>query len=90
MIGHQTTGAIEGVVISKVSHERLRVSVNGMPARLAIVLDDGTIVSAGDDVAREAEAVTLNCYRNVLQGKGYLRVLSAPLRPEIVASKRSS
>lgn len=79
MIGQQTTGAIEGVVISKVSHERLRVSVNGKPARLAIVLDDGTIVSAGDDVAREAEAVTLNCYRNVLQGKGFLRVMSLPI-----------
>ena len=83
MIGHQQTGAIEGVVISKVSHERLRVSVNGKPARLAIVLDDGTIVSAGDEVARETEAVTLNCYRNVLQGKGHLRVMSVPLRSQI-------
>lgn len=80
MIGQQATGAIDGVVISKVSHERLRVTVDGKPARLAIVLDDGTIVSAGDEVAREAEAVTLNCYRNVLQGKGFLRVLSAPLK----------
>lgn len=79
MIGQQATGAIDGVVISKVSHERLRVTVDGRPARLAIVLDDGTIVSAGDEVAREAEAVTLNCYRNVLQGKGFLRVLSVPL-----------
>lgn len=79
MIGKQNTGAIEGVVISKVSHESLRVSVNGKPAKLAIVLDDGTIVSAGEDVAREAEAVTLNCYRNVLQGKGFLRVISLPI-----------
>ncbi|WPG35168.1 hypothetical protein [Variovorax sp. EBFNA2] len=79
MIGHQQTGAIQGVVITAVSHEGLRVSVNGKPARLAIVLDDGTVVSAGDDVAREAEAVAVNCYRNQLQGKGFLRVLSVPL-----------
>jgi hypothetical protein len=79
MIGQQPTGAIQGVVITAVSHEGLRVSVDGKPARLAIVLDDGTVVSAGDDVAREAEAVAVNCYRNVLQGKGFLRVLSVPL-----------
>ncbi len=80
MIGHQQTGAIQGVVITAVSHEGLRVSVDGKPARLAIVLDDGTVVSAGDDVAREAEAVAVNCYRNQLQGKGFLRVLSVPLQ----------
>lgn len=80
MIGHQPTGAIQGVVITAVSHEGLRVSVDGRPARLAIVLDDGTVISAGDDVAREAEAVAVNCYRNILQGKGFLRVLSVPLK----------
>lgn len=79
MIGEQRTGAIKGVVITAVSHEGLRVSVDGKPGRLAIVLDDGTVVSAGDDVAREAEAVAVNCYRNMLQGKGFLRVLSVPL-----------
>lgn len=80
MIGQQQTGTIEGVVITAVSHEGLRVSVDGKPARLAIVLEDGTVVSAGDDVAREAEAVAVNCYRNMLQGKGFLRVLSVPLK----------
>ncbi len=81
MIGEQKTGAIEGVVISAVSHEGLRATVNGKPARLAIILDDGTVVSAGDDVAREAEAVAVNCYRNMLRLKGHLRVLSVPLAP---------
>jgi len=81
MIGYQQTGAISGVVITAVSHEGLRVSVDGKPARLAIVLDDGTVFSAGEDVAREAEAVAVNCYRNMLQGKGFLRVLSVPLAP---------
>ncbi|MNV87331.1 hypothetical protein D3C71_1814470 [compost metagenome] len=79
MIGTQPTGTIQGVVITAVSHEGLRVSVDGKPARLAIVLEDGTVVSSGDDVAREAEAVAVNCYRNMLQGKGFLRVLSLPL-----------
>ena len=79
MIGQQPTGKLQGVVISSVSHEGLRVSVDGKPARLAIVLDDGTIVSAGAAVAREAEAVAVNQYRNVLRGQGHLRVLSAPI-----------
>ena len=89
MIGQQQTGAIAGVVISAVSHEGLTVTVNGKPARLAIVLDDGTVISAGDDVAREAEAVAVNCYRNQLQGRGFLRVLSLPLHSAaIVAPKK--
>lgn len=82
MIGDQRTGAIEGVVISAVSHEGLTVRVNGRPARLAVILEDGTIISAGADVAREAEAVAVNCYRNTLRGQGFLRVnsqLAGPL-----------
>ena len=88
MIGQQATGSIAGVVISAVSHEGLRVSVNGKPARLAIVLDDGTVVSAGDDVAREAEAVAVNSYRGFLQGKGYLRVTSSTIASAVPHVKR--
>jgi ParB/RepB/Spo0J family partition protein len=36
-------------------------------------------IAAGADVAREAEAVAVNCYRSVLKGQGHLRVMSAPL-----------
>lgn len=79
MIGTQPTGAIKGVVITAVSHEGLRVTVNGKPARLAVIAEDGTVVASGDAVAREAEAVAVNSYRNLLQGHGYLRVLSNPL-----------
>ena len=79
MIGHQRTGAIAGVVITAVTHEGLRVTVDGKPARLAIVTDDGTVVAAGDQVAREAEATAVNCYRNFLQGQGHLRVRSRPI-----------
>lgn len=75
MIGTQPTGAIAGVTIEAVSHIGLSVTVNGKPARLAIVTDDGQIVSAGAEVAREAEAVAINCYRNFLKGKGFLRVI---------------
>jgi hypothetical protein len=79
MIGTQSVGNISGVVISAVSHEGLRVTVNGKPARLAILTDDGQIIAAGDNVAKEAEAVALNCYRNFLKGQGYLRVNSEPI-----------
>jgi len=79
MIGTQPTGAIEGVQISAVSHEGLSVSINGKPGYLAILSEDGKVISAGKDVAREAQAVAINCYRNFLQGKGYLRILSNPI-----------
>lgn len=74
MIGTQPTGAIEGVVITAVAYEGLSVLANGKPARLAIIDDDGNILAAGADVAREAEAVALNNYRNFLKGQGHLRV----------------
>lgn len=79
MIGTQPEGTIAGVVISAVSHEGLTVTVDGKPARLAILTDDGQVIAAGDQVAREAEAVALNCYRNFLKGQGFLRVNSEPI-----------
>lgn len=81
MIGQQQTGKLNGVVISAVSHEGLTVTVDGKPARLAIVTDDGHVIAIGDQVAKEAEAVAVNSYRGFLQGKGFLRVLSAPIKP---------
>lgn len=74
MIGDQPTGTIPGVVITAVIHEGLTVLADGKPARLAIIDDDGNILAAGDDVAREAEAVAVNSYRNFLKGQGHLRV----------------
>jgi len=79
MIGQQQTGAITGVVISAVSHEGLTVTVDGKPARLAVVTDDGEVIAAGVDVAREAAAVAVNNYRGFLKGQGFLRVLSKPI-----------
>lgn len=56
-----------------------RSSATASRMRLAIIDDDGNVIVAGDDVAREAEAVALNNYRNTLKGQGYLRTYSAPL-----------
>lgn len=79
MIGDQPTNTISGVVISAVSHEGLRVTYNGRPARLAILDDDGHIIAQGNQVAKEVEAVAINCYRNFLKGQGFLRVNSEPI-----------
>ena len=79
MIGIQPTGRLPGVVISAVMHEGLSVHVDGKPARLAVVLDDGTVVAAGPEVAREAEAVAHNCLKQTWVGKGHLRIVSNPL-----------
>ena len=79
MIGTQTTGRIPGVIISAVTHEGLTVTVDGKPARLAVVLEDGTVVAAGTEVAREAQGVSVNLYREFLKGNGHLRVLSEPI-----------
>jgi hypothetical protein len=80
MIGTQTTGRIAGVIISAVAHEGLSVSIDGKPARLAIIDDAGNIVAAGPDVAREAEAVSINIYREMWQARGHLRVMSKPIQ----------
>lgn len=79
MIGTQPTGALQGVVISAVAHEGLSVTVDGKPARLAIVTDTGEVIAAGRLVAREAEAVAVNSYRQLLQGQGHLRVVGRPV-----------
>ena len=66
MIGNRPVGAIEGVVISSVSHEGLVVTINGTRARLAIIEDDGQVI-ARDQVAHEAEPVAVNSYRQLMQ-----------------------
>lgn len=75
MIGQQPTGRVAGVTISAVTHEGLSVTVGGRPGLLAILDEDGHIVASGPQVAGEALAVAVNCYRQTLQGRGHLRVL---------------
>lgn len=73
MIGtHQPVGVMPGVHIQAVPVGGLEVTVNGRPARLAIITEDGQIVAAGTAVAREARAVAVNNYRDILQGRGYM------------------
>ena len=79
MIGDQPTGTIVGAQISSVIWQGLAVTVNGKPAKLAIVTDDGEIYAVGDQVATEAEAVAINAYRNFLKAEGHLKVLSKPI-----------
>lgn len=79
MIGTQPTGTLPGIVICATSHEGLQVLVDGKPARLAIVDEGGHVLAAGAEVAREAEAVALNNFRNTMMGKGYLRTLGKPI-----------
>lgn len=81
MIGEQPTGALPGIVICATSHEGLQVFADGRRVRLAVIDDDGTVLAAGDDVAREAEAVALNNYRATLKGLGYLRTLGKSIPP---------
>jgi hypothetical protein len=87
MIGQQAVGTIAGIVVSAVSHEGLSVTINGRPARLAIVEDDGSIAAAGDEVSREVEAVVLNNYRNFLKGQGHLRVHSKQIAAVVPLSR---
>lgn len=79
MIGTQPTGQIPGVVIHAVAHEGLRVTVDGKPAQLAVVADDGRVVALGQEVADEAENVSVNSYRAFLLGRGHLRLQGKPI-----------
>jgi hypothetical protein len=79
MIGDQSTGNVDGLQITAVSHEGLRATFNGQRVYLAIVSEDGKVLASGAQVAKEAEAVAINSYRNFLKGQGHLRVLSNPL-----------
>lgn len=81
MIGTQRTGSLPNVVIHATSHEGLLVDVDGKRARFAILDEHGNVVAAGAEVAREAEAVALNNYRNTLKGQGFLRTYSGRIQP---------
>lgn len=79
MIGDQSTGTLGDLHITAVSHAPPQASYQGRRVRLAIVDDNGHILAAGEAVAREVEAVVINCYRNTLRGQGFLRVHSQPI-----------
>lgn len=83
MIGEQRTGHLagDGVVISMVSHEHPKVTIDGKPAQLAVITEDGTVIASGQKVADEIAAVVVNSYRAMWIGKGHLRVYSEPIMP---------
>ncbi len=79
MIGTRPEGAIDGVVITAVPYRGLAVMVNGRPGRLAIIDEKGTVIAAGAQVAEEAEAVAVNCFRAFLKGQGWLKIIGKPI-----------
>jgi hypothetical protein len=67
MFNVQPTGALPGVVIIGSITEGLTVRANGKPAQLAVVDAEGHVLAFGEQVAREAEAVAVNAYRNLIE-----------------------
>lgn len=79
MIGIPETGRLKTAIISAVGHEGLTVTTrDGRPARLAIIDSDGNVIESGPSVAIEAWNVTLATYKNILIGKGHLRIFNSP------------
>jgi hypothetical protein len=76
--GDQKTGRVQGLVISGTANDGLSVTVDGVPARLAVVTDDGKVLDSAE-IAKEAFAVSVNCYRDFLRAQGHLRTLSKPI-----------
>lgn len=80
MIGPIPTGTLPGIEISGTISNGFSIkTADGRTAKMAIVDDSGTIIEAGDLVAREAFNVAVASYKNFLKGLGHLRVYSAPL-----------
>ncbi len=80
MIGTPPTGTLTAATISAVAHRGLSVTTSdGTPARLAILDADGHIIAEGQDVQREAWNVAISSYKQMLIGKGHLRIESKPL-----------
>lgn len=80
-IGDQKTVDIDGLYITAVSHEIPKAMFNCSPVRLSINDDNGQVIAAGPEVAREFEATVINCHPNTLKDKGYLCVHSQPIDP---------
>lgn len=81
MIGQQRTGNLPGIVIWATSHQGLQVMVAGQRGALAVVDPEGRVLASGEEVAREAEAVALNNFKNTMRGKGYLKTIGKELGP---------
>lgn len=79
MIGFPKTGGLSKSTISAVCFEGLTATtIDGKPAKLAIIDERGNVIECGEIVAKEAWNVTLACYKNFLVGMGHLRVHTSP------------
>lgn len=79
MIGIPKTGTLEnGCITANVTSGYQFTTVDGRPARLAIIDEQGNVVESGDAVAREAWNVCIAVIKNFKIGQGHIIVHSAP------------
>ena len=79
MIGIPKTGTLEhGFISANVTSGYQFTTIDGRPARLAIIDDQGNVVESGDAVAREAWNVCIAVIKNFKIGQGHIVVHSAP------------
>lgn len=79
MIGIPETGTLERCTISANINTGYQVTtVDGRPARLAIIDSDGNVIEAGEAVAREAWNVCIAVQKNFWIGQGHFVVHSGP------------
>ena len=80
MIGEIPTGGLSSAEVSAVIHQGLKITLpDGRVGKLAIVDDQGEIVDASPDVAKEAWNVSISSYKNFLIGQGHIRVQTGPV-----------
>lgn len=70
---------LEHARLSGAAHEGLRVTtLDGRPARLAIIDEDGNVLEEGPAVANACWRTAASVLRNFLRGLGHLRVCQGP------------
>jgi hypothetical protein len=62
--------------ISCTTVDGLSITVDGKPARLAVVTEEGKIIDSGVEVADAVESASVDAFKNFLAGKGHLRELN--------------
>lgn len=77
LVGDQETGRIKGAVVSASANQGVSVTVDGKPARLAVVTRDGHVLDVAD-IATETFSVCVNAYRDFLRARGHLHTHTQP------------
>lgn len=75
MNGRLTTGRLPGahIEVTTTATGPLTLTVNGRPARLALLDEAGHILAEGPSVAAELKSCTLNAWHAFWRGQGHLR-----------------